>query len=75
MKKGARYPIFKRIYEKKTRKESYREFLNAANNLENGRKQHHKTGSNSHSHGGRVHTHKLPRQGKAHRHRNGPIGR
>jgi len=30
---------------------------------------------NSHSHGGRRHSHKLPRQGKSHRHGNGPIGR
>ncbi len=31
--------------------------------------------SNSHSHGGRRHTHKLPTQGISHRHGNGPIGR
>jgi len=29
----------------------------------------------SHTHGGRSHAHKLPKQGKSHRHRNGPIGR
>lgn len=31
--------------------------------------------SQSHMHGTRRHSHKLPRQGKAHRHGNGPIGR
>jgi len=35
----------------------------------------HSLSNNSHSHGGRIHSHKLPTQGKSHRHRNGPIGR
>ena len=33
------------------------------------------SGSVRHSHGGRFHSHKLPPQGKAHRHGNGPLGR
>ncbi len=70
-----RFRLFKSIYERKTKQERYRAFLNVANNLENGGKQRSTSGSNSHSHGGRVHTHKLPRLGKAHRHNNGAIGR
>lgn len=38
------------------------------------RKKKANSSSNKHSHGGRFHTHKLPRQGKSHRHGNGPIG-
>ena len=72
---AVRYRLFKRIYERKTKAERRKAFLNIANSLENGGKQRTSSGSNRHSHGGRVHTHKLPRQGKAHRHGNGPIGR
>jgi len=38
------------------------------------RKSSNTSSSNSHSHGGRRHTHKLPHQGKAHRHGNGAVG-
>jgi len=73
--KEVRFRLFKSIYERKTKQARYRAFLNVANNLENGGKQRSPSGSNSHSHGGRIHTHKLPPQGKSHRHNNGPIGR
>jgi len=73
--KDVRFRLFQRIYERGTKQERRRVFLNIANSLENGGKQHSTSGSNSHSHGGRVHIHKLPGQGKAHRHNNGAIGR
>ena len=34
-----------------------------------------KNTSNAHSHNGRSHSHRLPKQGKAHRHGNGAVGR
>ena len=72
--KAIRFQLFKRIYERNTPKERYQAFLQVAKSLEAGGKSN-KPNSNRHSHGGRFHSHRLPKQGKAHRHGNGPLGR
>ena len=69
----------RQITKGKTKRERYRRFLSLVPKIQGGNhsSSRSKYGSKSirHSHGGRFHAHKLPPQGKAHRHRNGPLGR
>jgi hypothetical protein len=71
---AVQWQLYQRISKRKTKQQRYQTFLQVANELQHP-KTRRVTSSNKHSHGGRYHSHRLPAQGKAHRHGNGALGR
>jgi len=64
-----------RIAKGKNKQTRYRVFLQIGKELQTISSGHNRIGFTRHSHAGRLHSHALPRQGKAHRHGNGAMGR